>query len=60
MTHIESDDYDIKINHNGKLLQGWVDKCPMCSCFLYAFDNVLLGASEKEYPENEIISFTLR
>ena len=35
-------------------MQGWVDKCPMCDDFLYAIDNVLLGVSKEEYPENEI------
>jgi len=54
MTHIINDDYDVKISHEGKIMQGWVDKCPMCDDFLYAIDNVLLGVSKEEYPENEI------
>ena len=54
MTHIIDDNYDVKINHAGKVLQGWADICPMCNRFLYAIDNVLLGVSKDEYPENEI------
>ena len=54
MTHIINDDYEVKISNEGKIMQGWVDKCPMCDHFLYAIDNVLLGVSKEEYHENEI------
>ena len=61
MTHIIDDNYDVKICHDGEVIQGWVDRCPMCNRFLYAIDNVLLGVAKDEDPENEIEeSFILR
>lgn len=54
MTHILDNNYDVKICHDGDVLQGWFDVCPMCNRFLYAIDNVLLGVAEDEYPKNEI------
>jgi len=54
MTHILDDTYDVKISHNGEILQVWVDRCPMCNRSLYAIDNALLGVSKDEYPESEI------
>ena len=55
------DDYDLIVEFNGNVLNGWYDRCPKCNEDVFVVENDNEGKDLSQYPKESItVHFILR
>lgn len=48
------EDYDLIVEHNGTILNGWYSKCPKCDSEVFVAENDPVGKDLSQYPKESI------